>query len=73
MSFSYLILYRPPVRQSCLDVMESLCKNYEESRAQATKILKKWRPAALQAETEAAKTEDVKDSIPAREQTATPA
>ncbi|KAI5296572.1 hypothetical protein KEM55_005773 [Ascosphaera atra] len=46
-AFHYLVLFRPPSRNACLDALESLYQTVPEARPLITKILAKWRPAAL--------------------------
>ncbi|WEW58472.1 hypothetical protein PRK78_003940 [Emydomyces testavorans] len=43
----YLVLFRPPAKELCLDALEELYKNVEESRPPVTKILLKFRPETL--------------------------
>ncbi|KAJ5166590.1 Protein of unknown function DUF3453 [Penicillium canariense] len=43
----YLIMFRPPAREMCLNTLEDVYQTYEESRPAAGKILAKWRPQAL--------------------------
>ncbi|KAJ5744037.1 hypothetical protein N7533_008907 [Penicillium manginii] len=45
----YLIMFRPPARELCLDTLEHVYHTYEESRPAAGKVLAKWRPQAIQA------------------------
>lgn len=42
---SYLVLYRPPVREMCLDALEELYKTYDAKSV--GKLLVKWRPGAI--------------------------
>lgn len=58
----YLILFRPPVREMCIDALEDLWRNYEDARVAAAKLLTKWRPQLLQADAEPA-AEQVKQEI----------
>lgn len=44
----YLILFRPPVRDMCIDALEDLWRDYPEARPSAAKLLTKWRPEALE-------------------------
>ncbi|OJJ46270.1 hypothetical protein ASPZODRAFT_2090875 [Penicilliopsis zonata CBS 506.65] len=44
----YLIMFRPPAREMCLNTLEDVYNTYEESRPVAGKILVKWRPAAVE-------------------------
>ncbi|CAG7927838.1 unnamed protein product [Penicillium olsonii] len=43
-SLMYLIMYRIPAREMCLNTIEDVYQTYEESRPAAAKVLKKWRP-----------------------------
>ncbi|KAJ5120557.1 uncharacterized protein N7515_009945 [Penicillium bovifimosum] len=43
-SLMYLIMFRPPAREMCLNTVEDVYRAYEESRPAATKVLTKWRP-----------------------------
>ncbi|KAJ5340915.1 Protein of unknown function DUF3453 [Penicillium brevicompactum] len=43
-SLMYLIMFRPPARDMCLNTVEDVYQTYEESRPAATKVLTKWRP-----------------------------
>ncbi|KAB8230194.1 RNA-processing protein PTA1 [Aspergillus alliaceus] len=49
-SLLYLIMFRPPAREMCLNALEDVYQTYEESRPVAGKVLAKWRPqsAAVQ-------------------------
>ncbi|TQB70036.1 hypothetical protein MPDQ_001051, partial [Monascus purpureus] len=40
----YLIMFRPPARELCLNTLEDVYQTYEESRPAAGKILSRWRP-----------------------------
>ncbi|KAJ5902380.1 hypothetical protein N7495_002908 [Penicillium taxi] len=46
----YLIMFRPPAREMCLNTLEDVYQTYEESRPAAGKVLAKWRPQAKQDE-----------------------
>ncbi|KAJ6120302.1 hypothetical protein N7523_004582, partial [Penicillium sp. IBT 18751x] len=46
----YLIMFRPPAREMCLNTLEDVYQTYEESRPAAGKILAKWRPQNQPAE-----------------------
>jgi symplekin len=50
MSMQYLILMRPPVRGLALDTIEQMWRDerFKEAKAQAEKVLRKWRPAVLE-------------------------
>ncbi|PYI06217.1 hypothetical protein BO78DRAFT_397402 [Aspergillus sclerotiicarbonarius CBS 121057] len=43
-SLLYLIMFRPPAREMCLNALEDVYQTYEESRPSAGKILARWRP-----------------------------
>ncbi|KAJ5782821.1 hypothetical protein N7457_004595 [Penicillium paradoxum] len=43
-SLMYLIMFRPPAREMCLNTVEDVYQTYEESRPAAGKVLTKWRP-----------------------------
>ncbi|KKK24570.1 hypothetical protein P175DRAFT_0512974 [Aspergillus ochraceoroseus IBT 24754] len=43
-SLMYLIMFRPPAREICLNALEEVYETYEESRPSAGKVLAKWRP-----------------------------
>ncbi|KAL4977795.1 hypothetical protein BDW66DRAFT_131766 [Aspergillus desertorum] len=47
-SFMYLIMFRPPAREICLDALEEVYQNYEESRPSAGKVLSRWRPQRVE-------------------------
>ncbi|KAJ5658142.1 uncharacterized protein N7484_001791 [Penicillium longicatenatum] len=40
----YLIMFRPPAREMCLNTLEDIYQTYEDSRPAAGKVLAKWRP-----------------------------
>ncbi|KAJ5936375.1 hypothetical protein N7454_005010 [Penicillium verhagenii] len=44
----YLIMFRPPAREMCLNTLEDVYQTYEESRPAAGKVLAKWRPQQTQ-------------------------
>jgi symplekin len=46
----YLIMFRPPAREMCLNTLEDVYQTYEESRPAAGKVLAKWRPQNQPAE-----------------------
>ncbi|KAF3397806.1 mRNA cleavage and polyadenylation specificity factor complex subunit pta1 [Penicillium rolfsii] len=50
----YLIMFRPPAREICLNTLEDIYQTYEESRPAAGKVLARWRPQALPAPAETA-------------------
>ncbi|KAF8242187.1 hypothetical protein K440DRAFT_591226 [Wilcoxina mikolae CBS 423.85] len=43
----YLAMFRPPVREICVDVLQDLWLNHREVRSQVHKLVQKWRPAVL--------------------------
>ncbi|KAE8141432.1 hypothetical protein BDV38DRAFT_296926 [Aspergillus pseudotamarii] len=43
-SLLYLIMFRPPAREMCLNAVEDVYQTYEESRPAAGKVLARWRP-----------------------------
>ncbi|KAI9934442.1 hypothetical protein ASPWEDRAFT_43856 [Aspergillus wentii DTO 134E9] len=43
-SLLYLIMFRPPAREMCLNTLEDVYQTYEEARPAASKVLAKWRP-----------------------------
>ncbi|KAL2854289.1 hypothetical protein BJY01DRAFT_205854 [Aspergillus pseudoustus] len=47
-SFMYLIMFRPPARDICLDALEEVYQTYEESRPSAGKVLTRWRPQRIE-------------------------
>ncbi|KAL4911852.1 hypothetical protein BDW62DRAFT_195980 [Aspergillus aurantiobrunneus] len=47
-SFMYLIMFRPPAREICLDALEEVYQNYEESRPSAGKVISRWRPQRIE-------------------------
>ena len=51
----YLIFFRPPVREMCLDVLEQIYKDNPAARAPVdkAKVLQKWRPSAVEVKQEA--------------------
>ncbi|PYI25177.1 mRNA cleavage and polyadenylation specificity factor complex subunit [Aspergillus indologenus CBS 114.80] len=51
-SLLYLIMFRPPAREICLNALEHVYETYEESRPAAGKVLAKWRPKATQPQPE---------------------
>ncbi|RAH70829.1 RNA-processing protein PTA1 [Aspergillus aculeatinus CBS 121060] len=51
-SLLYLIMFRPPAREICLNALEHVYETYEESRPAAGKVLAKWRPKAAQPQQE---------------------
>ncbi|KAJ5082043.1 hypothetical protein N7532_011086 [Penicillium argentinense] len=44
----YLVMFRPPARELCLNTVEEIYNTYEESRPAAGKVLSRWRPQAIQ-------------------------
>ncbi|KAM0093489.1 hypothetical protein ACP6JD_003086 [Aspergillus fumigatus] len=47
-SLLYLVMFRPPAREMCLNALEDVYNTYEESRLIAGKILAKWRPHVVE-------------------------
>jgi symplekin len=47
-SLQYMIMYRPPVREACVDALELLWRENEDAKGAAGKILGRWRPAVLE-------------------------
>ncbi|GFF38745.1 mRNA cleavage and polyadenylation specificity factor complex subunit pta1 [Aspergillus udagawae] len=47
-SLLYLVMFRPPAREMCLNALEDVYNTYEESRPIAGKILAKWRPHVIE-------------------------
>ncbi|MCJ1388068.1 hypothetical protein MMC18_000912 [Xylographa bjoerkii] len=56
----YLVLLRPPVREMCLDTLEDMWRHYDDARAPTRKLLAKWRPHVLDADTANTSQMDVK-------------
>jgi symplekin len=52
MSMQYLILMRPPARGLALDTIQRMWRDerFKEAKAQAEKVLRKWRPGVLEEE-----------------------
>ncbi|GAB1207785.1 hypothetical protein APSETT445_006519 [Aspergillus pseudonomiae] len=46
-SLMYLIMFRPPAREMCLNAVEDVYQTYEESRPAAGKVLARWRPQSV--------------------------
>ncbi|KAJ5825772.1 hypothetical protein N7474_002910 [Penicillium riverlandense] len=44
----YLVMFRPPAREICLNTLEDVYQTYEESRPAAGKVLTRWRPEKMQ-------------------------
>lgn len=49
-AFRYLVLYRVPVREDCLDALVDMWRNYEGAKGMVRKDLARWRPAVLEEE-----------------------
>ncbi|OJJ88862.1 RNA-processing protein PTA1 [Aspergillus glaucus CBS 516.65] len=47
-SLLYLIMFRLPAREICLNALEDVYRTYEESRPSAGKILARWRPHVIE-------------------------
>ncbi|RAL01556.1 RNA-processing protein PTA1 [Aspergillus ibericus CBS 121593] len=43
-SLLYLVMFRPPAREMCLNALEDVYQTYEESRPLAGRVLTRWRP-----------------------------
>lgn len=58
MSMQYLILMRPPVRGLALNIIQQMWRDerFKEAKAQAEKVLRKWRPGVLEEEQAQAQT-----------------
>lgn len=61
----YLVLYRVPVREMCLDAMESMYREFDGARQLVRKDLVRWRPAVLEGEELQSKKEEVNDGVKA--------
>ncbi|KAE8372361.1 hypothetical protein BDV26DRAFT_102196 [Aspergillus bertholletiae] len=46
-SLMYLVMFRPPAREMCLNAVEDVYQTYEESRPVAGKVLARWRPESV--------------------------
>ncbi|EEA22203.1 mRNA cleavage and polyadenylation specificity factor complex subunit (Pta1), putative [Talaromyces marneffei ATCC 18224] len=46
----YLVMFRPPSREICLNALEEIYNTYEEARPAASKVLSKWRPEVIAAQ-----------------------
>ncbi|KAM0718497.1 hypothetical protein Q7P37_005567 [Cladosporium fusiforme] len=44
----YLVMFRPPVRESALDALETLWRENEDARKPAERHLAKWRPEVVE-------------------------
>jgi symplekin len=53
----YLVMFRPPARDMCLDALEDIYRIYEESRPVVGKVLSKWRPQEIDQPTDQTKQE----------------
>ncbi|KAB8356605.1 hypothetical protein FH972_024187 [Carpinus fangiana] len=62
----YLVLFRPPVREICIDALEDLWHNYEDARGASAKVLAKWRPEVLGEAAPQAKVEEAKPEVAAK-------
>lgn len=47
-TLKFLVMFRPPVKEYCLDLCEQLYKEEEDLRANAGGLLKKYRPAVIE-------------------------
>jgi symplekin len=61
----YLVLYRVPVREMCLDAMENMYREFDGARQLVRKDLARWRPQVLEAEEQQGKNEEVSDGVKA--------
>lgn len=61
----YLVLYRVPVREMCLDAMESMYREFDGARQLVRKDLARWRPQVLEGEEQQGKNEEVSDGLKA--------
>ncbi|KAI9719190.1 MAG: hypothetical protein M1828_006283 [Chrysothrix sp. TS-e1954] len=43
----FLVLYRPPVREICLDAIEDLWRNNDSAKTATMSTMKRWRPLVL--------------------------
>ncbi|EED16068.1 mRNA cleavage and polyadenylation specificity factor complex subunit (Pta1), putative [Talaromyces stipitatus ATCC 10500] len=43
----YLVMFRPPAREMCLNTLEEIYNTYEEARPAASRVLSRWRPEAI--------------------------
>ncbi|ORY08196.1 hypothetical protein BCR34DRAFT_13667 [Clohesyomyces aquaticus] len=47
MVLQYLYMFRPPVREICVDVLVDMWQTNERAKPAASKILKRWKPEVL--------------------------
>lgn len=47
-SLLYLVMMRPPIRETALDAVQDIWLEYDEARAMAGKYLTKWRPGFME-------------------------
>jgi symplekin len=52
MVLQFLYMFRPPVREITVDVLEDMWRTNDRAKPQAKKLLSKWRPQALESENE---------------------
>ncbi|GAB7342517.1 hypothetical protein MBLNU457_g0705t2 [Dothideomycetes sp. NU457] len=48
LALQYQIMYRPPIRELCLDSLEQMARDHSDARPSVKKVLAKYRPAALE-------------------------
>jgi len=48
LALQYQIMYRPPIRELCLDSLEAMARDHSDARPSVKKVLAKYRPAALE-------------------------
>ncbi|KAJ5178051.1 uncharacterized protein N7500_000750 [Penicillium coprophilum] len=63
-SLMYLIMFRPPAREMCLNTVEDVYQTYEESRPAAGKVLTKWRPQSTVLEPAASEAPESSETKP---------
>jgi len=47
LALQYQIMYRPPIRELCLDALEAMARDHSDARPSVKKVLAKYRPGAL--------------------------
>ena len=65
-SLTYIVMYKLPARELCMDVIEDLWRNNADAKAGAERLLKKYRPGVLPAPPPAAEEKVVKTVPPAK-------
>ena len=48
LALQYQIMYRPPIRELCLDALEAMARDHSDARPSVKKVLAKYRPGALE-------------------------